>query len=154
MERRQFLKLGLASSLMLTACAPKPSPAQPLWQALIGAVLSAYPQADIGATYQRLQRLLAVLPKREQQQLQQVLGLLDSRWFTGPLLGVWHGTAAAPAAALEAMKDHWLKLLNLAHNALVQLICLAAFADPVLQRQTGYPGPPYAKQLLGAGFDS
>ncbi|EKE69606.1 hypothetical protein [Gallaecimonas xiamenensis] len=146
MQRRTFLKLGLGSSLMLSACTPRSPAPSPLWPALIKVVLAGF-EADHGAVEARVQALLAALPARDRRQLDQLLWLLDSP-LAGPLLGLWGGAAKTPEQALSRLKSHWLGLLVRGHNGLVQLIALAAFADPALQKQTGYPGPPFPQLLI------
>lgn len=81
-----------------------------------------------------------------QDQLQQLFGLLalaPSRWL---LAGHWKGWSEVSAGEAEDTLHRWrhssLAKLNLAYASVTRLGGAALYGQPEVQATTGYPGPP------------
>lgn len=163
--RRMWLKLGLASAVVLAAGGgwlARPSPAwvqgqfsasaQAVWQALGRAFLDgALPtEAEahahaLAALLDRLNAAVAALPPHAQAELSQLLTLLTTppgrRWLAGVDSDWPVASVAEIQAGLQAMRGSRLSLRQQAYLALHDLIGAAYFSDPSTWTLLDYPGP-------------
>lgn len=165
MQRRTWLKLGLASAAGLALVGGGLALRAPAWtsegltasgRAVFGAVAAAVlegslpedaapRQAALSAWFERLDDSIAALPSHTQAELAQLLSVLSSapgRWALTGLSTDW-ADASVPqvSAALQAMRHSRVALRQQAYLALRELTCAAYFADPGTWLALGYSGP-------------
>ncbi len=165
MQRRSWLKLGLASAAVLAVGGgalaliepglreSRLSPAGRLVfthvgrAVLDGSLPTAEParQAALEGLLARIDALVAALPAHAQAELSQLLALLASSAGRRALAGLstsWEGASVAEIqAALQSMRVASLSLRQQAYHALHDITLGAYFSDPGTWGLLGYPGP-------------
>lgn len=165
MQRRNLLKLGLASAAVLALAGGAASMMQPglvdgrlgsagrtvvihVGRALLEGSLPAGPQsrqAALQGLLERVDALTAALPPHAQAELSQLLALLATLPGRRALAGLepdW-ADAGAPEIqqALQSMRTSGLSLRQQAYQALHDIVGAAYFSDAQTWGQLGYPGP-------------
>jgi len=165
MQRRTWLRLGLASAVVLacgggTLALIEPglrdaglSPSGRLvfsgvGRAMLDGSLPASAgglQAAMAGLLQRIDDLVAGLPPHAQHELSQLLALLANpagRRMLGGLATPWDTASVAEIqTALQAMRVSSLGLRQQAYQALHDIVGSAYFADASTWQLLGYPGP-------------
>ncbi|NVM79221.1 hypothetical protein FHW83_005058 [Duganella sp. SG902] len=164
--RRSFLKIGVAGALTLAAggaiyrLAHRPGPqrfalegaAQTVLEAVIPAMLGpvlpeapAARAAALAAASARVRDTVLGLPLATQKEIQDLFGLLALGPARRLLAGVGGGWERADplqvAAFLQSWRTHSLQTLQIAYQALHDLIIGAWYGDPSSWERIGYPGP-------------
>jgi hypothetical protein len=165
-SRRSFFKIGVAGACTLAAGgalyrltqAPVAhrfaleGGAQAVLHAVIPAVLGpalptepAARAAALTAASQRVRDTVLALPLSTQKEVQDLFGLLALGPARRLLAGVAGGWEQADPAQVEAFLQSWrthsLQTLQIAYQALHDLIIGAWYADPSSWERIGYPGP-------------
>jgi hypothetical protein len=166
MQRRQWLKLGLASAAVLAVAGGAVVLNQPgldasgrltaggrrVFAAAAGALLDgmlpATGAARLASTQQLLARidgLVIALPPHAQSELSQLLALLDTapgRHLLAGLSTDWPNASIDDIQqALQAMRSSAVSLRQQAYHALHDITSAAYFADAATWQALGYPGP-------------
>ncbi|SHE80863.1 hypothetical protein SAMN02745148_01212 [Modicisalibacter ilicicola DSM 19980] len=169
LSRRELLKLGLGTSLAVSAIGVTASLAgcssdrpatgfavlrdgdlAPL-AALLPIMVGPHPalqqeQGAIEAALHQLDRSLASMSPAIQKEVRELLDLLNLPLTRGPLTGVWGAWEKASPEDIDAFLVRWrdsrLDLLRQGYKALNQLLLMAWYALPMAWAETGYPGPP------------
>lgn len=155
-QRREFLKAGLAGSLLL-ACAGRVSAAGDEEAAMLSAVtvamLAGMLPGEHGAratalneTVAGVRRAVAGLSRQSQQEVGELFSLLTLAPTRRLLAGVAAPWPEAGEAAVTAFLENWRSsrfgLLQCAYAALHDLVLGAWYARPEHWEAIGYPGPP------------
>ena len=165
MQRRSWLKLGLASAALLAVGGGAIALLEPglrderltpsgrrvfsgVGRAMLDGSLpseAAAAQAALAGLLERVDVLVAGLPPHAQAELSQLLALLASSAGRRTLAGLadeWE-SASVPdiQAALQAMRVSGLSLRQQAYQALHDITGSAYFSDASTWRLLGYPGP-------------
>lgn len=165
LKRRSFLKLGIASAVVLVIgggavalmtpglVAGKLSPSARTVMARIGQTIlvgtlptePAALQASTDALLLRIDAFLAGLPSFVIAELDQLLGLLISapgrRYLVG-LSSSWEeATTAEVSAALQAMRSSGTELRIQSYQGLHDIVCAPYFSGEESWAALGYPGP-------------
>jgi len=167
--RRQFLKYGVAGTLLLAAAGA--ARGQPVYRPASGAeplsalgtrdrevlaaiaptILAGTPAAGqaVDEIVGGIERAVAGLPPHLQAEVGQLLGLLASwpgrRWIAG-VGSAWRDASREEVAAfLEAWRFSRWELLQQGYHALHDLTLAAWYARPESWPAIGYPGPPEVK---------
>lgn len=166
--RRQFLKVGLASAVVLAGAGWLASrrgrvPARGLqWldersaaivAALVPAVLDdALPGAEpargdavreVTAAFDRAVSGLSPAVQDEIAQLFSLLGLAAGRFIVAGVRSSWtEATGDEATAFLVRWRTSRFRLLRAGYQALTQLIIAAWYGNPASWERIGYPGPP------------
>lgn len=178
MDRRSFLKLGVASSAVLTGVSVTAtmtgcSDSTPLdgdWKVLrpsdrrfLAAVapvmLKGALPTDVTVQSQVVSTMLVQMDRtvfglgpHNQKQLIDLFNLLNFSVSRGLTTGVWSAWENASDADIEHFLTKWrnssIGLFNLAYNGLNRLMCAAWFGQPDSWQTVGYPGPPFADILI------
>lgn len=165
MQRRGFLKLGLASAAVLAVAGGAVALLQPglaggrltaparevfasAGRAVLDGSLPAEPaaqQAAVQGLLDRIDVLVAALPPHAQDELSQLLSLLATAPGRRMLAGLgtgWHEASVAQVqAALQEMRVSAVALRQQAYLALHDIANGAYFSEPATWGQLGYPGP-------------
>lgn len=165
MQRRSWLKLGLASAALLavaggTAALWQPGlqaarlsgPARGVFAALSVAILQgSLPAAGplrsgaVAALLDRIDTLIEHLPQHAQGELSRLLSLLVSAPGRLALAGLAEPWGEAHVAGiqrgLQSMRSSSIDLRQQAYQALHDIVVGAYFADPATWGPMGYPGP-------------
>jgi hypothetical protein len=167
MQRRRFLKIGLASGVALAASATGIALVQPraplvggvlmpsgeiLFEAVARAVLDgslptapASRSAVLTAHVARVADTIRGFAPHAQAELAQLLQLLDSapgrRWFANLTTPWADATVDELQAALETLRRSTWDLRQQAYHALRDLTNAAYYAEPGTWAGLGYPGP-------------
>jgi hypothetical protein len=164
MNRRTWLKLGLASAAALTVAGGAAvwiepgwytgrlsEPAREVFAALARGVLdgslppAAAQQKTLDDLLNRLEIAIANLPPHAQRELSQLLALLATRAGRAGLTGlsvVWPQASVADVqTALQNMRSSPISLKQQAYHALRDLISAAYFSAPQTWAALGYAGP-------------
>ncbi|HSV52481.1 MAG TPA: hypothetical protein VLJ57_10210 [Burkholderiaceae bacterium] len=165
MQRRNLLKLGLASAAVLglaggAAALLEPglqsgklsSAGRTVFAAVGRAVLDGSLPSDSGAAriallgmLDRVDALTLMLPPHAQAELSQLLALLDTaagRWGVAGLARGWPDASVAEIqAALQSMRTSTLTLRQQAYQALHDIVGAAYFSHASAWPMLGYPGP-------------
>lgn len=166
MQRRQWLKLGLASAAVLAVAggavvmvAPGladggklAAPGRRVFGAaargLLDGVLpteTAAREAAIGALLHRVDGLVGALPPHAQAELSQLLALLDQapgRRLLADLDTEWDVASVEDLQhALQSMRSSAVSLRQQAYHALHDIANAAYFSDAAAWSFVGYPGP-------------
>lgn len=166
LDRRTFLKLGLAGTTVLgiaglggalAGCAKtEEAVAQgfrflrdadlKLLKALMPVALEGRPDADIAADGLRvLDGLLLRAGTPAQAELRKLFDLLHVtplRWLTTGVRKPWNEAGADEVRAfLERWRDSSVGLFNAGYRVLVKLATVPYYAQPAGYRSAGYPGP-------------
>lgn len=178
MDRRSFLKLGMASSVALTGvsltatmsgCSDSTPldgewkvlrPADRRFLAAVAPVMLKGAMPTDGEQQSRIVDTMLVQMDRtvfglgpyNQKQLQDLFNLLNFSLSRGLTTGVWSAWENASEADIEHFLSKWressIGLFNLAYNGLNRLMCAAWFGQPESWEAVGYPGPPFADVLI------
>jgi hypothetical protein len=164
-KRRSFLKLGIASAVVLAVgggavalmkpglVGGKLSPAARTVMAQIGQAMlvgtlpteQAALQAASEALLTRTDQFLAGLPTHVLAELDQLLGLLISAPGRRLLVGLsssWEDASTAEVgAALQAMRESGTELRVQAYLGLHDIVCAPYFSGEESWAVLGYPGP-------------
>jgi hypothetical protein len=165
MQRRSWLKLGAASTVLLAIGGGSVALLQPAWSdaKLAPAAREVFHAAARGlldgtlppqgperahaldALNERIEALIAGLPPHAQGELSQLLALLASapgrRLFAG-LAAPWPDASEAQIQqALQDMRVSPLALKQQAYQALHDIVSGAYFSEPATWAAMGYPGP-------------
>jgi hypothetical protein len=166
MQRRQWLKLGLASAAVLALAGgaavlnqPGVDPTGRLTTsgrrvfgaaagALLDGMLPATGPARVASTQQLLDRidgLVVALPPHVQTELSQLLALLDTapgRHLLAGLASDWPDSSVEDLQqALQGMRHSTMSLRQQAYHALHDITSAAYYADASTWQGIGYPGP-------------
>jgi len=178
MNRRQFLKLGAASSAALTAVGVTATlsgcseslPMGGQWKTLRAndrVFLTAVAPVMLKGT-------LPEEPKARQLALDTMLNLIDGAIFNlgphnakqmkdlfdllnlglsrGLTTGVWSSWDKASEQEIENFLNRWressVSLFNLAYNGINKLMCATWYGQPQSWQHVGYPGPLYPDVLI------
>jgi hypothetical protein len=165
MQRRRWLKLGLASAAVLALGGGALSLLEPglqqarlspagrtVFMAVGGAMLdgslpsdNAGRQAALAGMLERIDVLIAGLPAHAQAELSQLLALLASSPGRRGLAGVaddWRTASLSDIqAGLQSMRTSRVSLRQQAYHALHDITGGAYFSDPSTWAMLGYPGP-------------
>jgi hypothetical protein len=165
LPRRSFLKLGIASAVVLAVGGGAVALMQPglvggrlspaartamgkIGQALLAGTLPSEPtalQAALDALLQRTDAFLSGLPLPVVAELDQLLALMVSAPGRRFLVGVsssWaEATAAEVGAALQGMRSSGLALRIQAYQGLHDIVCAPYFSGEESWAVLGYPGP-------------
>jgi hypothetical protein len=165
MERRNLLKLGLASAVVLGAAGGAAVLIEPglragkltatgraIFMAVGRAILDgslpdepAKGHQAIEGLLERVDALTLALPPHAQAELSQLLALLGTAAGRMSLAGLrrnWpHAEVAETQAALQAMRVSRLALRQQAYQALHDIVGGAYFSDATTWPLLGYPGP-------------
>ncbi len=166
MQRRNLLKIGLASGAVLTLAGGGTALLyEPAWREgrltetgrrVLGAVARAVldgtlpadagtQQAAIASHLERMDATLRAMPPATQREVGDLLALLalpPGRLALASLATDWaRGGVAQIQTALQAMRSSRLALRQQAYHALRDLTHAAYFADSATWAQLGYPGP-------------
>lgn len=165
MQRRNVLKLGLASAAVLglaggAAALLEPglqrgklsAPARAVFAAVGRAVLDgslpgvpASAQVALLGMLERVDALTVMLPPHAQAELSQLLALLSTtagRLGVAGLAPAWPDASVAEIqAALQSMRTSMLTLRQQAYQALHDIVGAAYFSHPSAWAMLGYPGP-------------
>lgn len=183
MNRRDFLKLGAASSAALTATSLTATltgcsdslPENGSWKALrasdrtfIRAVapvmlkhcLPADPavqQSAISSMLTLMDQAIYSLGPHNAKQLADLFNLLNFGLSRGLTTGVWSKWENASETEIDNFLNKWrdssLGLFNLGYNGLNKLLVATWFGQPLSWPTVGYPGPPYAEILITKSTD-
>ena len=165
MQRRTWLKLGLASAAVLAVGGAAVALVEPglrdarlsaagraVFSGVGGAMLDgslpahgAARQAALAGMLERIDALVAGLPPHAQAELSQLLALLASGGGRRALAGLSQDWESAPVpdiqAALQAMRVSRISLRQQAYQALHDIAGSAYFSDASTWGMLGYPGP-------------
>ena len=178
MDRRQFLKLGAASSAVLTATSltaglsgcSESAPTNGKWQVLregdrtflraVAPVMlkGALPE-DTAARQMGIDNMLVYidtaifnLGPHNTKQMKELFDLLNFGLSRGLTTGVWSKWDKASEDEIENFLTRWressLSLFNLAYNGINKLMCATWYGQPASWDQIGYPGPLYPELLI------
>jgi len=178
MDRRQFLKLGAASSAVLTATSltaglsgcSESAPTNGKWQVLregdrtflqaVAPVMlkGALPE-DTAARQVGIDNMLVYidtaifnLGPHNTKQMKELFDLLNFGLSRGLTTGVWSKWDKASEDEIENFLSRWressLSLFNLAYNGINKLMCATWYGQPASWDQIGYPGPLYPELLI------
>jgi hypothetical protein len=168
LTRRQFLKVGVASGLVLAGAGwfalrrGRAPAAGFLWlderaakivAALVPAVLEgSLPMTeparreairDVIAAFDRAIAGLAPVVQEEIDQLFSLLGLAAGRFIVAGVRSSWaEATGEEVAAFLKRWRTSRFGLLRAGYQALTQLIVAAWYGNPESWERIGYTGPP------------
>jgi hypothetical protein len=178
MNRRDFLKLGAASSAALTATAftatltgcSESLPANSAWKVLrakdrilLSAIapvmlkgsLPSDPQAkqkNIEIMLQYIDTGISKLGPHNTKQLSDLFTLLNFGLSRGLTTGIWSSWDKASEDEIENFLNRWressVSLFNVAYNGLNKLMCATWFGQPAAWQNIGYPGPLYPDVLI------
>ena len=178
MDRRSFLKLGMASSATLTAVGVTAAlsgcsealPKDGDWKVLTAqdrTLLSAIAPVMLKGSFptdqadqqNALDKMLPVidtvvygLGPHNAKQMSDLFMLLNFGATRGLTTGVWSKWENADETEIENFLNKWryssLGLLDLGYNGINQLITAAWFGQKETWQQIGYPGPPHASILI------
>jgi hypothetical protein len=164
-QRRHFLRLGLASAAVLVVAGGSIALVQPgfadgrltdagrrVFRSVGRAVLdgslpgdAAQREAALDAQLTRLDTAIAAFPPATIAEISQLLALLaiaPGRLGLAGLQPDWHDASTAQVqAALQGMRHASLSLRQQAYHALRDLTNAAWYAEPSSWVQIGYPGP-------------
>ncbi len=177
MHRRQFLKLGLVGSAVLSAtsltavlsgCTDTVNQSGE-WKVLrtsdrvfftaiapvmLKGSLPQNPQAraeGIQVMLRNIDQGIWLQGPHNQKQLTDLLNLLNFAPARYATTGVWDRWEDANEADIEAFLNRWrdssLGLFNLAFNGLNKLMCVTWFSQPMAWPAIGYPGPKFPELL-------
>jgi hypothetical protein len=165
MQRRSFLKLGIASAAVLAIGGGAIALIKPglvdgklsptartvmakVSQAMLFGTLPTEPaalQATTQAILARTDAFLSGLPVHVIAELDQLLGLLASspgRRFLAGVTNSWEeATTAEVGAALQAMRTSGTELRVQAYQGLHDIVCVPYFSGEESWAILGYPGP-------------
>jgi hypothetical protein len=165
MQRRNLLKLGIASAVLLTLAGGVAVMLQPglqggkltpagralfasVGRAILQGTLPAEPQAAaqaLAGLVDRIDALVIGLPPHVQAELSQLVGLLCTAAGRRGLAGLdtdWSSaTAQQVQAALQHMRQSSLALRQQTYQALHEIVGGAYFSDSSTWAVVGYPGP-------------
>lgn len=165
MQRRTWLKLGLASATVLAVGGAAMALVEPglrearlspagrtvfsgVGRAMLDGSLPAQGgarEAALAGLLERIDALVAGLPPHAQAELSQLLALLASGAGRHALAGLSQDWASAPVAdiqaALQAMRVSRISLRQQAYQALHDITGSAYFSDVSTWAMLGYPGP-------------
>jgi hypothetical protein len=161
LQRRTFLKVGLAGGALLAAggaaswlarrdaAADRREVLGAVIPAMLdGAVPAAEPQrqAAIEKTRVDVEAAIAALAPAAQDELAQLFALMAIAPTRLVLTGIarpWHEAGIAEVSAmLQSWRTHRLALLRGAYHGLHDLITAGWYADEARWAAIGYPGPP------------
>jgi len=178
MDRRQFLKLGAASSAALTVASVTATmsgcseslPTAGEWKTLrisdrvfltavapvmLKGALPEEPKARELAINNMLAYTDAAifnLGPHNTKQMKELFDLLNFGLSRGLTTGVWSSWDKASEKEIENFLNRWressLALFNLAYNGLNKLMCATWYGQPAAWQQIGYPGPLYPEALI------
>lgn len=178
MNRRNFLKLGAASSAALTATSltatlsgcSETLPASSDWlvlrendrtflAAVAPVMLKGSLPTEAQAKQQGINSMLKTidlgifkLGPHNTKQLMDLFNLLNFGLSRGLTTGVWSKWENASEEEIENFLNRWrdssLGLFNLAYNGLNKLMCATWYGQPAAWSQVGYPGPLYPDVLI------
>ncbi len=165
MQKRHFLKLGMASAAALALVGgglalvspgltdgKLSSAGQMVFMAVGKAVLDGSLPKErkaqntaLAGMLSRIDGLVASLPRHAQSELSELLAVLASGAGRHALAGLsqdWTGASVAQVqAALQEMRTSSLAMRQQAYHALHDIVGGAYFSDPSTWVQLGYPGP-------------
>ena len=164
-QRRTFLKLGIASAVLLAVAGGAVALLQPglvdgkitpstrlvLTQVAQGMLAGSLPadaaprQRILDGMMARTDTFIAGLPLHVQAELSQLFGLLATAAGRRGIVGLsaaWEAaTAAEMVTALQAMRTSGMDLRIQAYQGLHDLVCVPYFAGQESWALLGYPGP-------------
>ncbi len=165
-SRRSFLKIGVAGAFTLAAGGAVYRLAYPpalhrfaleggaqavllaIIPAMLGPVLPETPAeraAALAAASERVRDTVLGLPLSTQKEVQDLFGLLalgPARRLLAGVGGSWEQADPRQVSAfLQSWRTHSLHTLQVAYQALHDLIIGAWYADPSSWERIGYPGP-------------
>lgn len=170
MNRRALIKLGLASSsvfatgflykdLILQGNSSKPknelsylTPTQqqalePLINAMIKTKDKNLSQNQIEQVLKGMDLAVGFLPPHTRDEIQLLLGLLNSRLFLFATSGVWTSMDQAQEADIEKILKSWnesnFRSLQIAYSGLRELIVETWYSIPGAWHQINYPGATF-----------
>lgn len=165
MHRRGFLRLGVASAVVLGAAGGAAAWLQPgvqdgrlapasriIFQAVGAAVLEGslpvppdQRKMALAGLVERVDAVVAALPPHAQAELSQLLSLLSTapgRMAVAGLATPWPEASLRECqAALQSMRLASFSLRQQAYHALHDIVNGAYFAEPSTWTALGYPGP-------------
>lgn len=168
--RRQFLKVGLAGSLLVscTALVLAPSrdsvpqgmaslswltPADVVVVAAIAPVMLGVPDVPREVVVAGVDRAISALPAAVQQEVRQLFDILGNPWGRRWLAGVRENWSTAPAGVISAFLERWrvnrFMLFRSAYQALHALIAAAWYGNTASWASIGYRQPASFKEYLG-----
>jgi len=178
MNRREFLKLGAASSAALTAtsltatltgCTDSIEP-NSQWKVLTPsdrALLSAITPVMLKGSYpdtpaereSALNNILIIIDgglsnfgPHNLKQVKDLFTLLNFSLSRGLTTGVWSKWENATEEEVENFLQRWrdssVSLFNLGYNGLNKLIAASWYGQPQAWPKAGYPGPLYPETLI------
>ena len=178
MNRRGFLKLGAASSAVLTAAGltatltgcSESLPPSGQWQVLresdrvfLAAVAPVMLKGSLPEEPAARQKALDVmlsymdtaifnLGPHNAKQMRDLFDLLNLGLSRGLTTGVWSAWDKASFDEIDNFlnncRESSISLFNLGYNGLNKLLCATWFGQPESWAQVGYPGPPYPDILI------
>lgn len=178
MNRRNFLKLGAASSAALTATSltatltgcSESLPEGGEWKVLRASdrtflravapvMLKDCMPADKTVQQTAIDTMLPLMDKgiyslgpHNAKQLADLFNLLNFGLSRSLTTGVWSKWEEASETEIDNFLNRWressLGLFNLGYNGLNKLMVATWFGQPLSWPSVGYPGPPYADALI------
>jgi len=172
LTRRQFIKVGIGSAVVLAAAKilhdrwprePRPAAAPPAPDrearavvaalvpvVLAGALAPEQPQSTLSRVTDGVLGAIAGLPPAAQAEIDELFALLSFAPTRFLIAGVHNDWRRASAAQIRRFLDRWrgsrFELPQAGYHALNQLILAAWYTDPQAWPATGYPGPPQIAQ--------
>ncbi|MGQ0709037.1 MAG: hypothetical protein ACT4NV_04740 [Rhodoferax sp.] len=166
LQRRSFLRLGLGAAAVLAVAGGSAvllttpgvvdgklsAPARAVLRSVALAILAdllpteaAACSAELDASLQRTDALLAAVPAAARDEASQLLALLGTSVGRRTLAGLatpWEQADSAEVlAALQSMQASSVPLRVQAYQGLHDLVCLPYFASAQAWKALGYPGP-------------
>jgi hypothetical protein len=165
LQRRTFLKLGIASAVVLAVVGGAVALIQPglingklgpaarlvmtrVAQAILDGTLprdAAAQQKSLDALLERTDAFIAGMPNHVQAELSELLGLLATAGGRRGLVGLsatWDAaTVAETSAALQSMRVSSIALKQQAYLGLHDIVCAPYFSGEESWAVLGYPGP-------------
>ncbi|GAA6134557.1 hypothetical protein NBRC116188_13460 [Oceaniserpentilla sp. 4NH20-0058] len=178
MNRRDFLKLGAASSAALTVTSLTATlsgcsdslPANSKWlilresdrtllTAIMPVMLKGHFPTTVNEQADAIQQVLLIIDgglakfgPHNIKQVQELFTLLNFGLSRGLTTGVWSKWENASEAEIEHFLQRWrdssVSLFNLGYNGLNKLIAASWYGLPEAWLKTGYPGPLYPDVLI------
>lgn len=178
MNRREFLKLGAASSAALTAtsmtatltgCTDAIEPNSnwkvltPSERTLLAAIIpvmlkGSYPEssaereAALNSILKTIDTGLSTFGPHNLKQVKELFTLLNFGLSRGLTTGVWSKWETASETEIENFLQRWrdssVGLFNLGYNGLNKLIAASWYGQPQAWPTAGYPGPLYPDTLI------
>lgn len=178
MNRRDFLKLGAASSAALTATAftatltgcAETLPANSQWKVLrekdrilLAAIAPVMLKGSLPEDAQARQQGINIMLKNmdigisklgpyNTKQISDLFTLLNFGLSRGLTTGVWSTWENASENEIDNFLNRWrdssVSLFNMGFNGLNKLMCATWFGQPAAWQNVGYPGPLYPDVLI------